>query len=782
MSASHSNNNGMALDQAEAGLPLAAAEQLRLPPAVSGMTEAQVASALEYAEAACHLEAFLDERRDNPATRILACFPQATTVGERVVEPFLSSGQIIKAFHHLSALEADIASLKPLAIFRIRQNPILFPSLAELSLQEIDALPKVAGFFHLTINPRLACSQQLAASALVARETDAPCATQAGTFTGRLLAEPGLKSLADSAFAHLKGFLKKLFDYQEFSLDWPGWHGPGRAAFLAGLTGEPLQAGTTHFHKGLHACGCLLVGGDLQLDAFAKHDVKSRFGQLVPNKEYAPLQMLAAALGRLDVLQSLREKVDWETANGYTLMAAAQHNQIDVAKWILQIGGRYAEDLPEVLAEGARKCGGASVPLLRWFIEEFKGNKKSLNRAIPMASSYGADPLPLLDYIGSLDIDMSVTSCRRKRTNDYLTRSAVIDPASSQLELFARIGAAERLKSDPTPQELAVILSNALSGGHTALAEQSLANGAKWSSIYNPLGKICEGHNGNVSMLSHWIARGCPCEARHLSALVRTAAEGGFPDVLAWAAAHPNFPGWRSDSIQFDASEAICAAIEADHENGIEWFTKNVPLADLRYFRESSCNKGMEMAVQVGNLRVVKMLHAWGLPAKSACFIAGAKGPSHQDIFDYIMAHPGEIRSRAWERAGWGFSSSRMKRAVRSVVEKYTIPINEAAFINGAASCSELDALEYAIKRGIKDAGLYAKGALLADMDEVMMWLFEKFPEAASALPFQKLLDEVMSDPAVKWPRDVVVFVESELGIKLVRPPREDDDDDNEDA
>jgi hypothetical protein len=763
MSASAGAN--MVVDQEEAGLQIPVPAAIDLP-LVAGMTQAQVAAALEYAERSCRLEAFLDERRDDPAARILGCFPQATTVGERVVEPFLPAEQIVKAFHHLSALEADIASLKPLAIFRIRQNPILFPSLAELTLQEIDALPKVAGFFHLTINPSLACSQQLAASALVARETDAPTSAQPETFADLLVTDRSLKPLVDSAFAHLKGFLAKLFDYQDFSLDWPGRHGPGRTAFIAGLTGEPLQAGASDFYKGLHACGCLLAGSDLSLDVFPKHDFKDRWGNYEPRKEYAPLQMLAAALGRRGVLASLRSTLEWETANKFTMMAAAQHDRADLAKWMLGFGGRYPGSLPEALAEGARKCGGASVPLLRWFVEEFKGDKEALKRAIPRASSHGTDPLPLLDYIASLGISMDVRWGESTRTMGY--RGYSMPAASSQLQLFAKIGAVERLPPAPTAEHLSIILEGALLGGQTSLAEQCLAKGARWSEVAGPLFTICQGYKGSVSACSYWVGLGCPCEAGDLSV----------------AAAHPNFPGWNNDLLQRAGRVAIRHLLEGDHEGIIEWITKNATVADFNFPEEEIVEHDtMVSAAAFGGLRIVQLLHKWGLSIANACFAVGAKGPSHKDIFEYIMTNVGEISEAAWYHAATKYDSPAMQRTVQLVVEKYQKPIQDS-FIQGAAKKGRLSALNYALSRGLSDAGLCAQWAFFGHQVKVIEWLFEKVPEAAAALTaawFQEALDEHFTAFPGEVPAEVLDWLRRERGIDLVVPEAEDEEEGHED-
>jgi hypothetical protein len=117
---------------------------------------------------------------------------------------------------------------------------------------------------------------------------------------------------------------------------------------------------------------------------------------------------------------------------------------------------------------------------------------------------------------------------------------------------------------------------------------------------------------------------------------------------------------------------ALLGAIDGEHENVVEWMVKKVPVGSVPL-----ANRVMTAAGRAVDVRIVQLLHAWGLPVADGCFASARKGPSHEHVFEYVMANAGEISDEGWVRAAIEYDSPGREKAIRLVVEKYGRPIHD---------------------------------------------------------------------------------------------------------
>jgi hypothetical protein len=432
--------------------------------------------------------------------------------------------------------------------------------------------------------------------------------------------------------------------------------------------------------------------------------------------------VLAAALGKVDLLTALSERLGWWTADTDALGAGAQRNQPAVIEFFRRLNtGDILYTKGKDFPQGIARCGGEALPLL----QAWPGDKELFREFLPLLVKRGNDPLPVLDYLASHGV-------RMEQHEETLA--------------FAKLGALDRVRTASERNEGRLppgVIEAALSREHGDIAEFALTTGATWSGD-SGAGKICKGYGGDTSVLTHWIThRGCPADAASIASLCRSAAKRGFIHVLSFAETLPAFPSW-----QVMSGRLLAAAARYRQEEVARFLLSRVSVQAMPPEDDVEDEDALPMveAVQSGNLAMVKLYHEAGFSLDHRWYEAAFEGPSHHPVLRYIFEKNKVMGEGAWYDIAthWDDTAEETVTIALDEYSGHTIPLG---FVQGAATHKKIKALQFAFDRGVKDTLMCARLAFRRDHFEVFAWLQQVDPVGLAAVP----IGEVPGFPGGVW-------------------------------
>jgi hypothetical protein len=556
---------------------------------------------------------------------------------------------------------------------------------------------------------------------------------------GRLLEQADLRGLVQDGLKAFCEFTKPLEFPKGFQLPvlpWAGHLESARLPLVRGLVGEAIDKDAHDFEKAMNCCGRLFAGRQLPYKLLPSY---TDLGGTEPTSDddesddddsddewddgseptspayldlYIPIAVIAAALGKADVLEHLADQnTRWVVMTPEVVRAAAFTGQRNVLDLVPPELAYY-----HVLG-GAAQSGLPGLALIKELFEDADLGDRE-------ASYHFYNGLRWAEG----DVQQSV--------DFMIARGANLSQAQ-----LARFGDLTRLtarvQADGGIVETGV-LEEALEGGHKEVALWCLANGATFDQgnshgSASALASVCRGFKGDASALQFWLDKGALATFWALGELCEAAASLGYTAALEFAKTLSSFKGWKNEM----ANSVLDKAMRTSQATVLRWVASRPSFKTLE--SKMLQQDYMLKATFYGDLEVVKAcIEGWGLAIDGfICRELVLQGPSHRHIVDFLAS---AVKDVSFEDQ-WVDLAERFKPEMRGGLQAFVDAGLKLApaFGEEAAAKGVVSALDFAWDNGSRDVKTWAEKAFRNDKVATLEWLKKKDSKGLAAVPLDSL-------------------------------------------